>query len=64
MSTFEYKSVVTTRNQNVVIVRLDGKVVGNILEVGAKYAYQPIGTTTNGDEFSTIAAVKLSIEGN
>jgi len=43
-------------------VRLDGKVCGEIVEVGLGYKYVPKGAFSGGDVYQTIEGVQDSLE--
>jgi len=47
---------------NLIKVKLEGKLVGHIEYVGKGYQYKPKGQKTGGDVFSTLVAVKKSLE--
>lgn len=45
-------------------VYLDGKRVGTIYRDGARFYYQPKGSTQRGERLDTVEAVKASLEGD
>ena len=48
--------------EEIIAVRLDGKIVGSIKEVHEGYQYFPKGSMHGGEIFATANAVKLSLE--
>jgi hypothetical protein len=58
MLRFEHK------NPKLVIVLLDGKVVGEIRKDEDGHRYYPKGRKVGGESFATLTACKLSLEDN
>ncbi len=48
--------------EEIIAVRLDGKIVGSIKQVRGGYQYFPKGSMTGGETFTSVQAVKLSLE--